>query len=1141
MSYLSRTVCFALTVLGALLPPARAGAQDAAGRVTIRKLEWPWAWGDDACELHMIRLRFDAGEKVARAYASVGRVAGQDLALRLTLGGPGRTAFGTEEPVQPAARYALDFSIDGPPGGYRLNAELVADGAKLHEASQSFVKCVHPAAISPPERGSVELLFSESEGRSRDTPLWPVSVGVPFPRGALLSVEQLRVVGPVGQPVRCQIQPLYRWYRDALDVKWVNVQFLAELTPGQRNYRVEFGTEVRPTTTRGAPQLAERAKRFAQTWIREGAYIVRGDGREFRAVYDPECRVEIEGAGPVSATAKTTGRYMNEQGDVFCRFENRLTVFLDMAPVRLYFTLVWTEHSQPTARDVGIRVPAGFSAAEVDAGGLGRHPVRAGEGIMLIQDQPTHCRLASKRGGEQRNLADDEEAPGYLVLRGEAKRAAAFMRDMDRNLPTELEAQRDGFVLHLWAGDEKPLSWKVEDVVTPMVREFYGGKVGNSYRTGGALNTSDDTEKSPFGVAKTLEFWVLPADGEGDPKVINEMVQEPLVLLPDPAWTARTQVWGPFHPYDPTRFGDVEDSLELAFDWLTRLRPEYGDYDWFNYGDVHMSYSGSYVKNTPYAPMFEKEGVAFSAYRGWACSGYDWPTATWLQFARTGKRKYFAHGEANARHVMDIDTCHESADPSTDRSQWKKRKGEQYEYGCVHWTYGPIELTFYTHVDFMVFAHCMLGYERAKDVLDEVAECVGSYWRVAGNREVTNPPKVLCRLYEMTGEEQFLYMAQRFIQFNLRERIGTGELYVYPGLFYYASLTGRPEATELLLHYADRSVPPVPAWDRQAAPGGNPFEATAYAYWLTGDARYLQYADDLLDTFSDGVQRDGNPAMRGLVGAKLPVIELGPMIRGMPALLSALSRERGKYRGLEASNLAVLELLPTEVSAGFDGYEHVSRVYLFEEADQPFVVDNPYRMSFGNTGGELLMRLLSPSARVVAEKGVVSEALRSEGTLRLDVPKDGEAGQYELQLLFNPDSSASRGNSFLRVRTSLGKVMYDATGEIQALYGQGRLWFHVPEGTRQFALHFRIYTGGGVVLRGPDGERIAGIAWNTAEPGRFPEVDPFRVDVPPGKAGRWWSLSFGWQSWPPLYVRFEGIPGHVAVRKDERFVVKSME
>jgi len=47
-------------------PGLPAAEREAPGAVcALQPLEWPWAWGKEPLELHLIRLRSDAGERTA--------------------------------------------------------------------------------------------------------------------------------------------------------------------------------------------------------------------------------------------------------------------------------------------------------------------------------------------------------------------------------------------------------------------------------------------------------------------------------------------------------------------------------------------------------------------------------------------------------------------------------------------------------------------------------------------------------------------------------------------------------------------------------------------------------------------------------------------------------------------------------------------------------------------------------------------------------------------------------------------------------------------------------------------------------------------------------------------------------------------
>jgi len=179
----------------------------------------------------------------------------------------------------------------------------------------------------------------------------------------------------------------------------------------------------------------------------------------------------------------------------------------------------------------------------------------------------------------------------------------------------------------------------------------------------------------------------------------------------------------------------------------------------------------------------------------------------------------------------------------------------------------------------------------------------------------------------------------------------------------------------------------------------------------------------------------------------------------------------------------------------------------------------------------------APSGALVAEKTVATERLREAEDLRLEVPADGETGRYELLVLLKGAGPRDPGNSFVRVRTSLQRVVYDVTDGFRFLDGPGRVHLHVPEGTAQFTLHFGQHAGGGVVLRDPDGERVTGLTCALPRMGQYLPTEPMVVDVPAGKHG-WWYLSYDSRDWPPLGVTIEGIPPRIALRDVERFVVQ---
>lgn len=126
------------------------------------------------------------------------------------------------------------------------------------------------AAESSGDAGSVELTVRERLGVDRYGE--PVTMGVPFPKGALADVDHLRLVTG-GNEVPAQFRVLGTWLPGA-SIRWVLVDFLTDLRANEeRSYRLEYGPKVR--------RLAEvqRAVRIRQN---EDAFVVDTGSATFR-------------------------------------------------------------------------------------------------------------------------------------------------------------------------------------------------------------------------------------------------------------------------------------------------------------------------------------------------------------------------------------------------------------------------------------------------------------------------------------------------------------------------------------------------------------------------------------------------------------------------------------------------------------------------------------------------------------------------------------------------------------------------------------------------------------------------------------------------------------------------------------------
>ncbi|MAG31609.1 MAG: hypothetical protein CL908_12045 [Deltaproteobacteria bacterium] len=188
----------------------------------------------------------------------------------------------------------------------------------------------------------------------------------------------------------------------------------------------------------------------------------------------------------------------------------------------------------------------------------------------------------------------------------------------------------------------------------------------------------------------------------------NTLLQHPVYAYPDPVYATKADLPTPVSPVDAAQFTTLEAAIENSFDWLTRTNAEYGDYGVWNYGDIQYDWS----------PLYASETIHFRKDRYWMNSGKGFSSLPWLLYIRSGARKYLEFAETNARHVMDVDTCH-----VTNESELKF-KGGMPMFSPLHFGAHTYPIHFATESAYLVSYYHMTGYERAKDVLGERVDAV---------------------------------------------------------------------------------------------------------------------------------------------------------------------------------------------------------------------------------------------------------------------------------------------------------------------------------------------------------------------------------------------------------------------------------
>ena len=225
------------------------------------------------------------------------------------LDGPAETA----ENASAALARNHQVRLDGLDPGRTYRARVVTGLGTSQLASAELALRAAPPECRTARAFSIPLTVPEPGQTPRNA--WPAAVGIPFPRGALGSPADLRLVTLDGKPVTLQADVFSRWPDGS--VKWATVSFLADTTRDDRpGYRLEVvpGGGVGPAAE-PLLQVAPSSKgcQLRTAWAnldldsRTSLEVVDGEGRVWGCGEPDPPGMAIESNGPVRAVVRLTG------------------------------------------------------------------------------------------------------------------------------------------------------------------------------------------------------------------------------------------------------------------------------------------------------------------------------------------------------------------------------------------------------------------------------------------------------------------------------------------------------------------------------------------------------------------------------------------------------------------------------------------------------------------------------------------------------------------------------------------------------------------------------------------------------------------------------------------------------------------
>ncbi len=632
------------------------------------------------------------------------------------------------------------------------------------------------------------LTVAEPSGVSRSQ--WPVTSGVPFAEGTLHNEKAVALFNASDEEVPLQTEVLTRW-KDG-SIRWLLLDFQVDLPAHQKSsWTLKYGAGVQRSSvaaplqiqTKDAGQVVVdtgpvRLEYVPHTFQPQGKAFLKGkatDGSDYRVTvncgaagivlrdtskivyraHDQQgapARFTLEQNGPLRSCLRVEGVHSSSDAHFF-RYVARIHAYRGQPWIRVQYTFVndYQDALMADIRDLQVQFYV-RNTIQDDALLNGAHDAH---GRIFQMDENRYQYDGKSLEGH---------ANGWAAVGGEQGGMAVGLRQFWQNWPKAIECNRGLISLKLCPTlpdglyDGKPLEEE---------NKLYYALQDGHYRF-------------KVGVAKTHEFFVNYFAGHADAGKLDSFFQAaetPLLATVDPEYACATQAMGAFpaaarqshgQPDAPPsvrktdqmagdtidRFGGYDQWVDRALERHLKRRVQQREYGLLNFGDWY----GERRVN-------------------WGNLEYDLAHGMFVQYLRTGDRRYFDRGEQAARHHTDVDVVH-ATNPFL-KNPWgdPPQVGEVWLH-CLNHTGGyymdtslPVSRTYhmghstnYGHVwsggDFEFYL--LTGDRRARDVALQISDAMARHCPTSYGTHIRAlgwPIILVLNAYEVTGDEKYLEAA----------------------------------------------------------------------------------------------------------------------------------------------------------------------------------------------------------------------------------------------------------------------------------------------------------------------------------------------------------------------------------------------
>lgn len=759
---------------------------------------------------------------------------------------------------------------------------------------------------------------------------WPLTVGVPFPQGLVREVDGLCVQDDAGTAVACQLAVTARW-RDG-SVRWARVDFQADtkrsysVVTGARpkaddDIRVENAGDAVTVHTGGATYRFAPGGGCFDMIQYNGRTLVRGAKDAFFAVDQNNRRavlragsISVELNGPRHSVVRVEGEYRGADGKRVAEAVIYYHFHAGLPWVRVSHKFIITENSNELwFKDLGMRIPLQpggtatglFNHDHNDVTATTSVPLAGGAAFMAQHDRPHFASETSKFTIEAAGkvISTRDIGGDWADVSWKAGGLTVQLPALAEMFPKAIVAAQDRLVVKFWAGEEtgKTLDFRTES----LMRDYYG----NDW-----IPADHPVAKAPNnarGSARTHDIWLYPHGVERD--FVPAATSRPIYAMPDPAWTAASQVMGPLHPYDPQRFGDVEAVIEDYFNRAVlagdRIFPAAG---YLHYGCYPYSAQPWEMKNGRWYPVIHRLSRSLE---------YNLKRHAWILTARSAARKYHDYAKRYTRFMYDLGFSSRTPDGYKYVLRGGMYQGNPFDSPIV-WADLGSHVAFASSEDVIqfVYDYHLTGDYHSRDMVRWWKESMVSYlnYDIPTVLRAWFPPIVFLRVlgsaYELEQDPELYEFGHKLLEVFVdpKNEVGLSAVKQNMGkagdtfsvFYYYWVSTGDELALVPLLKRAEFDY----RWARfgfRARSSDIPF-----AYGVASDQpdgeRYVEYLRDHLHTVGSagpvldrlGLKFEDLNQKTDVPWGQTVMTESGPILNGLPVAMAAVAEATTPRRAL---------------------------------------------------------------------------------------------------------------------------------------------------------------------------------------------------------------------------------------------------